>query len=302
MEIEMKHKKISIWVTSLGLALILLLGACQTANPSPVPAEPTAPSADTSASADTVLKLRIGVTPVPHAEIVNFVKDSLAPKANLIIEVIEFTDYVLPNVALADGSIDVNFFQHLPYLEDYNSEHNTQLIAISSIHIEPLGIYSQKYKSLDEIPAGAQVAIPNDATNGGRALELLKTAGLLELKEASDFKATVDDITDNPRELKIIELEAAQLPRSLEDTDIAVINGNYALEAGLVPAKDALALEPVENNPYANVLVVNSGRENEPAIQAFVSLMTSQEVKDFIEDKYQGSVIPAFNVKTVNPI
>jgi D-methionine transport system substrate-binding protein len=302
MEIEMKHKKISIWVTSLGLALILLLGACQTANPSPVPAEPTAPSADTSASADTVLKLRIGVTPVPHAEIVNFVKDSLAPKANLIIEVIEFTDYVLPNVALADGSIDVNFFQHLPYLEDYNSEHNTQLIAISSIHIEPLGIYSQKYKSLDEIPAGAQVAIPNDATNGGRALELLKTAGLLELKEASDFKATVDDITDNPRELKIIELEAAQLPRSLEDTDIAVINGNYALEAGLVPAKDALALEPVENNPYANVLVVNSGRENEPAVQAFVSLMTSQEVKDFIEDKYQGSVIPAFNVKTVNPI
>lgn len=298
----MKHKKISIWVTSLGLALILLLGACQTANPSPVPAEPTAPSADTSASADTVLKLRIGVTPVPHAEIVNFVKDSLAPKANLIIEVIEFTDYVLPNVALADGSIDVNFFQHLPYLEDYNSEHNTQLIAISSIHIEPLGIYSQKYKSLDEIPAGAQVAIPNDATNGGRALELLKTAGLLELKEASDFKATVDDITDNPRELKIIELEAAQLPRSLEDTDIAVINGNYALEAGLVPAKDALALEPVENNPYANVLVVNSGRENEPAVQAFVSLMTSQEVKDFIEDKYQGSVIPAFNVKTVNPI
>lgn len=298
----MKHKKISIWVTSLGLALILLLGACQTANPSPVPAEPTAPSADTSASADTVLKLRIGVTPVPHAEIVNFVKDSLAPKANLIIEVIEFTDYVLPNVALADGSIDVNFFQHLPYLEDYNSEHNTQLIAISSIHIEPLGIYSQKYKSLDEIPAGAQVAIPNDATNGGRALELLKTAGLLELKEASDFKATVDDIIDNPKELKIIELEAAQLPRSLEDTDIAVINGNYALEAGLVPAKDALALEPVENNPYANVLVVNSGRENEPAVQAFVSLMTSQEVKDFIEDKYQGSVIPAFNVKTVNPI
>ncbi len=298
----MKHKKISIWVTSLGLALILLLGACQTANPSPAPAEPTAPSADTSASADTVLKLRIGVTPVPHAEIVNFVKDSLAPKANLIIEVIEFTDYVLPNVALADGSIDVNFFQHLPYLEDYNSEHNTQLIAISSIHIEPLGIYSQKYKSLDEIPAGAQVAIPNDATNGGRALELLKTAGLLELKEASDFKATVDDIIDNPKELKIIELEAAQLPRSLEDTDIAVINGNYALEAGLVPAKDALALEPVENNPYANVLVVNSGRENEPAIQAFVSLMTSQEVKDFIEDKYQGSVIPAFNVKTVNPI
>lgn len=298
----MKHKKISIWVTSLGLALILLLGACQTANPSPAPAEPTAPSADTSASSDTVLKLRIGVTPVPHAEIVNFVKDSLAPKANLIIEVIEFTDYVLPNVALADGSIDVNFFQHLPYLEDYNSEHNTQLIAISSIHIEPLGIYSQKYKSLDEIPAGAQVAIPNDATNGGRALELLKTAGLLELKEASDFKATVDDIIDNPKELKIIELEAAQLPRSLEDTDIAVINGNYALEAGLVPAKDALALEPVENNPYANVLVVNSGRENEPAIQAFVSLMTSQEVKDFIEEKYQGSVIPAFKVKTFKPI
>ncbi len=297
----MKHKKISIWVTSLGLALILLLGACQTANPSPAPAEPTAPSADTSASADTVLKLRIGVTPVPHAEIVNFVKDSLAPKANLIIEVIEFTDYVLPNVALADGSIDVNFFQHLPYLEDYNSEHNTQLIAISSIHIEPLGIYSQKYKSLDEIPAGAQVAIPNDATNGGRALELLKTAGLLELKEASDFKATVDDIIDNPKELKIIELKPSAAG-SLEDTDIAVINGNYALEAGLVPAKDALALEPVENNPYANVLVVNSGRENEPAIQAFVSLMTSQEVKDFIEDKYQGSVIPAFNVKTVNPI
>lgn len=265
----------------------LALSACAPAAPAPsAGAEGAAPAGG--------LKVKIGVSPVPHAEIINYIKDNLAAKAGLDIEVVEFTDYVQPNLALHDGTLDANFFQHLPYLEDFNAEHKTDLVSVAAVHIEPLGIYSKKIKALSELTDGAVVGIPNDATNGGRALQLLAANGLIKLTEGIGAKATVMDIIENSKGLKITELEAAQLVRSLEDTTISVINGNYALEGGLVPSKDALALESGKDNPYANILVVKAGHENDPAIKALISLLQSPEVKKFIEDKYQGSVIPAF--------
>ncbi|MEA4812660.1 MAG: MetQ/NlpA family ABC transporter substrate-binding protein [Anaerolineaceae bacterium] len=277
------------------LITLAFLSACQSAKPS---AEPNKESASAPAAP---LKVKIGVSPVPHAQIINFIKDNLAAKNNLDIEEVEFTDYVQPNTALQDGQLDANFFQHLPYLKDFNAQHETTLLSVCTVHIEPLGIYSRKLKTLSELKEGAVVGIPNDATNAGRALNLLAANKLLTLKEGVGYAATVNDITANPLKLDIKELEAAQLVRSLEDTAVSVINGNYALEGGLVPAKDALALESPADNPYANILAVKEGRENNPAVQALVKLLTSEEVKAYIEKTYQGSVIPAFSVKTVKP-
>lgn len=242
----------------------------------------------------SLIHVRVGVSPIPHADIINFIKENLALSAGLEIELIEFTDYVQPNLALADGTLDANYFQHVPYMEDFNVQHKTNLVAVALVHIEPLGIYSKKITSLREITDHAVVAIPNDATNAGRALHLLASNELLSLKEGVGYGATVNDIITNPRNLKIIELEAAQLVRSLDDTVISVINGNYALEGGFTPNKDALALESSENNPYANVLVVNKGHENDKGIQILTDLLTSSEVRKFIEENYDGSVIPAF--------
>lgn len=247
-----------------------------------------------SAAAGGVQTLRVGATPVPHAEILQFVQDNLAEGQGLNIEIVEFSDYVQPNIALNDGQIDANFFQHVPYMEDFASERGLDLTAVADVHIEPLGVYSDKIESLDAVPNGAVVAIPNDATNGGRALQLLATNGLITLAEGAGTNATVRDITANPKELQIEELEAAQLPRALQDTTLAVINTNYALEADLQPNEDALALEAGENNPYANVLAVRSDRANDPAIQKLAQLLNSPELKQFIEEKYQGAVVPAF--------
>jgi len=281
------------------LALLLIamavLSACQTVAPT---AASTAPEVIKPAQ---VLKVKIGVTPVPHAQIINFIKENLAAKNNLELEVVEFTDYVQPNIAVQDGQLDANFFQHLPYLKDFNEQHKTTLVSVGTVHIEPLGVYSKKIKSLSELKAGDVVAIPNDATNAGRALNLLAANKLLTLKEGVGYAATINDITGNPLKLDIKELEAAQLVRSLEDTVISVINGNYALDGGLTPAKDALALESGVNNPYANILVVKEGRENDPAIQLLIKLLTSDEVKAFIEKTYSGSVIPAPAILTVKP-
>jgi D-methionine transport system substrate-binding protein len=210
------------------------------------------------------------------------------------LTIIEFTDYVQPNLALAEGELDANYFQHVPYLDDFNKEHNLDIVPVVNVHIEPLGIYSKKIKALTELTEGAVAAIPNDATNGGRALRLLEANGLITLKSDAAFVATVQDIVDNPKKLDIKELEAAQLVRALDDVTIAVINGNYAIEAGFSPAKDALALESGENNPYANILAVGAGHENDKGIQILAKLLTSPEVKKFIEEKYTGSVIPAF--------
>lgn len=290
-------------VLAVFIALTFVLSACATATATPTTAATTAAATTeaattaavtTAAATKTPIHIKIGVSPVPHGDIINFVKENLAPAAGLDIEVVEFSDYVQPNLALADGQLDANYFQHVPYLTDFNKEHNTDLVPVVAVHIEPLGIYSKKIKSLSEIPDGAVVGIPNDATNAGRALNLLAANGLLTLKDGVGYNATVNDITANPKNLKITELEAAQLVRSLDDTTISVINGNYALEGGLTPSKDALALESAKDNPYANVLVVNKGHENDEGIQILAKLLTSPEVKQFIEQKYNGSVIPAF--------
>ncbi|MHB8135609.1 MAG: MetQ/NlpA family ABC transporter substrate-binding protein [Anaerolineaceae bacterium] len=270
------------------LLLSLVLTACSTNNPTAVP------ETDSKSQDGQLIKIKIGVSPVPHGDISKFIQENLAPQAGLNLEIVEFTDYVQPNLVLSEGTIDANFFQHVPYLEDFNKEHNLNLVSAAAVHIEPLGIYSKSIKSLDEISDGAVVGIPNDATNAGRALNLLALNQLLTLKEGVGFSATVNDIVSNPKNLKITELEAAQLVRSLDDTTISVINGNYALEGNLNPSQDALALESGENNPYANILAVNSGHENDEGIKILVRLLTSPEVKAFIEKKYSGSVIPAF--------
>lgn len=271
-------RKLSV-VLTLSLILVLFVSACT-------------PTQSTTES--PTLKVKVGASPVPHAEILAYIRDNLAAAAGLEIEIVEFTDYVQPNLALNDGQLDANFFQHLPYLEDFNAERGTDLVSVAGIHIEPLGIYSKTITDLNQVPDGVVVTIPNDATNGGRALNLLAANGLITVKTDVGFTATVADIIANPKNLKITELEAAQLVRALDDAALAVINGNYALEGGLVPSKDALALESGENNPYVNILAVKRGNENSEAILKLVELLTSPEVKAFIEEKYAGSVLPAF--------
>ncbi|GCE22597.1 MetQ/NlpA family ABC transporter substrate-binding protein [Dictyobacter kobayashii] len=247
-----------------------------------------------STSSNGVTTIKVGASPTPHAEILRYISDNLAAKAGLKIQVVEFTDYVQPNLALRDGQIDANFFQHVPYMEDFNQQHGMNMVAVAKVHIEPLGIYAHKVKSLNEVPNGAVVAIPNDVTNGGRALQLLADHGLITLRSGAGVGATVHDIASNPKNLQIKELEAAQLPRSLDDTTLSVINGNYALTVGLTPSRDALALEKGQGNPYANVLAVMKGHENDPGVTKLAKLLNSPEVKKFIQDKYKGSVIPAF--------
>ena len=236
--------------------------------------------------------LVVGATPVPHAEILEYVAEELAPKENLTIEIKEFTDYVQPNLAVDAGDIDANYFQHRPYLEEFAAERGLDLVSVAEVHIEPLGAYSEKVSALEDLPEGAEVAVPNDATNLGRALKLLADEGLIELKDGVGTAATERDVTANPKKLKFRPLEAAQLTRSLPDVHLAVINGNYALQADLQPAKDALALESPKDNPYANLLVVKAGNEDDPRVRTLAKLLTSDEVKAFIEEKYAGSVIP----------
>jgi D-methionine transport system substrate-binding protein len=238
--------------------------------------------------------LRVGVSPVPHAEILNFVKDELADKAGLKLEVKEFSDYVLPNTALNDGQLDANYFQTPAYLKDQAKARDLDLVSIVGVHIEPLGIYSKKHKDLAAVPKGAKVAIPNDATNENRALQLLAANDLVTLKDGATDNATVRDIEDNPKDLDFSEVDAAQTARSLDDVDLAVINGNYALEADIKPATDGLALEQAEGNPNANLLVTLGKDKDDPRVKKLAELLTSPEVKEFIEDKYQGAVIPAF--------
>jgi D-methionine transport system substrate-binding protein len=247
---------------------------------------------DTAASPDTSAPLRIGATPVPHAEILESIKDRAAAEG-LTLDIVEYTDYVQPNVALSEGQLDANYFQHVPYLEEQIKERGYEFTALPGIHLEPLGIYSQKVQSVAEIPDGGTVTIPNDPTNAGRALKLLAAQGLIELKEV-EGTVTVNDIAANPKNLKIKEIEAATLPRTLQDVDAAVINGNYALEAKLDPSKDSLALESPDDNPYVNVVVVRTGTETDPRIVKLEALLRSPEVKAFIEEKYSGTVIPAF--------
>ncbi|MFJ6835212.1 MetQ/NlpA family ABC transporter substrate-binding protein [Streptomyces sp. NPDC091209] len=245
-------------------------------------------------ASDTSGPLVVAASPVPHAEILEFIKDHLAKKAGLDLEVKEFTDYVTPNTATEDGSVGANYFQNQPYLDDFNKKNGTHIVPVVTVHLEPLGLYSHKVKSVDALKSGATVAVPNDTVNEARALKLLAANGIITLKDGAGNSATPKDIAKNPKNLKFKELEAAQTPRSLDDVDAAVINGNYAIEDHLKPAKDALVLESATNNPYGNFLAVKKGNESDPRVKKLAKLLTSPEVKKFIEDKYAGSVIPSF--------
>ena len=245
-----------------------------------------------AASEDKKVTLKVGATAVPHAEILNDIKPALA-KEGVDLQIIEFSDYVKPNLALNDKELDANFFQHEPYLDTFVSERKLALVSAGKVHIEPMGIYSKTIKNLQDIPNGAKIAIPNDPSNGGRALALLESAKLLKLKDGVGVKATVGDITKNDKKLQIVEIEAALLPRSMDDTDLSVINSNFAMEAKLNPVKDSLFTEPKES-PYANIVAVRKGDENRPEIQKLMKALQSPEVKKFIEEKYKGAVVPAF--------
>ena len=237
--------------------------------------------------------LKIGATPVPHAEILEEIKPDLE-KEGIKLEIVEFNDYVQPNIALNDKELDANFFQHEPYLNDFIKEHKeVKLKNAGGVHIEPMGIYSKKIKDLKELADGATVSIPNDPTNGGRALLLLQKAGLLKLKDGVNEMATVQDIAENPKNLVIQEVEAAQLPRTLEDVDISIINTNFAMNADLNPMKDALFIED-KDSPYVNIIAVREGDENRDDIKKLLAAIKSDKVKKFIETKYNGAIVPAF--------
>lgn len=244
-------------------------------------------------SKESVNTLTVGATPEPHAAMLNLVVSDLAAEG-ITLKVIEFTDYVTPNKALEDGQIDANFFQHIPYLESFNVEQGYHLVNAGGIHIEPIALYSRKHASLDSIGDGATIAIPNDPTNGGRALLLLETAGLITLVEDAGIAATPFDVVDNPRNLRFREIEAASLPRVLSDVDAAVINGNYAIPAGLKANQDGLAVEGADS-PYVNIVAVKEGSENDPAIQALVKALQSQKIKDYVAENYpNGEVVVVF--------
>ncbi|MBC3498668.1 MetQ/NlpA family ABC transporter substrate-binding protein [Pseudomonas sp. SWRI100] len=242
-----------------------------------------------SAHADT---LTVAATPVPHAEILNFVKPQLA-KEGVELKVKEFTDYIQPNVQVAEKRLDANFFQHQPYLDEFNKAKGTDLVSVTGVHIEPLGVYSAKVKKLDELPSGATVVIPNDATNGGRALLLLDKAGVIKLKDNKNILSTVKDVAQNPKNVKFRELEAATIPRVLTQVDAALINTNYALEAKLNPEKDALAIEG-SDSPYVNILVARPDNKDSEDMKKLAAALHSPEVKQFINEKYKGAVVPAF--------
>jgi len=235
--------------------------------------------------------LSVGATPIPHAELLNLIKDDLAAQG-ITLKVVEFTDYVQPNVAVLTGDLDANFFQHIPYLET-NEEWSAKLVSAFGVHVEPFGLYSSKYKSINNLPNGATIAIPNDPSNGGRALLLLQARGLITLKAGVGLTATPRDITGNPKNFRFQELEAAQLPRSLQDVDAATINGNYALQAGFNPLRDSLIIEGADS-PYVNIVVVQKGKEKDSRIVALKNALLSRKVKDYINSNYHGGVAPIF--------
>ena len=236
--------------------------------------------------------LTVAATPVPHAEILKFVQPQLA-KEGVDLKVKEFTDYIQPNVQVAEKRLDANFFQHQPYLDEFNKAKGTDLVSVAGVHLEPLGAYSDKLESLDALPSGATVVIPNDATNGGRALLLLDKAGVIKLKDNGNILSTVKDIVENPKNLKFRELEAATIPRVLTQVDLALINTNYALEAKLDPKKDALVIEG-SDSPYVNILVARPDNKDSEAMKKLVEALHSPEMKQFINEKYKGAVVPAF--------
>ena len=290
-------KKLTSLLLSGALTVGLLAG-CAGGGASSTPAPETTTPAETAPAETTSLEgttLKVGASPTPHAEILAVVKDLLAEEG-ITLEIVEFTDYIQPNLAVEEGEIDANYFQHITYMNNFNAENGTHLASVADIHYEPFGLYAGTTASLDELQDGATIGVPNDPTNGGRALLLLQEQGLITLKEDVGLEPTVLDIAENPHNYQIEELEAAQLPRSLDSLDLAVINGNYAIQAGLNVA-DALAIESAEGTAgtaYVNVLAVAEDRVDDPAIQALADALKSDEVKTFIDETYGGAVVAVF--------
>ena len=291
-------KKLTSLLLSGALTVGLLVG-CAGGGASSTPAPETTTPVETApaetASSEGAVTLKVGASPTPHAEILAVVKDLLAQEG-ITLEIVEFTDYIQPNLAVEEGEIDANYFQHITYMNNFNAENGTHLASVAEIHYEPFGLYAGTTASLDELQDGATIGVPNDPTNGGRALLLLQEQGLITLKEDVGLEPTVLDIAENPHNYQIEELEAAQLPRSLDSLDLAVINGNYAIQAGLNVA-DALAIESAEGTAgtaYVNVLAVAEDRVDDPAIQALANALKSDEVKTFIDETYGGAVVAVF--------
>lgn len=271
----------------LALALTFTLSAC---------GAPSGSSAANNNSSSETTVLRVGASPTPHAEILNAVKDILKEQSDIDLEIVEYSDYVIPNTAVEEGEDQANYFQHTPYLDTFNAENGTHLVSVAKIHYEPFGLYSQTVKNISDLPDGAKIAIPNDGSNEARALYLLEEQGLITLNHEAGFQATVLDITSNPKNLQFEEVAAELVARTLDDVDGAIVNGNYALAAGL-KIEDAIATESAESEAaqtYANILVVEQGHENDEAIQALVKALTSDTARDFINETYHGAVVPLF--------
>ncbi|SDW86698.1 MetQ/NlpA family ABC transporter substrate-binding protein [Paenibacillus sp. CF384] len=283
-------KKVSFAL--LLLVLVVALSACGAKNNEATNSNAGNTTANNGNNAAQEVTLKVGASPLPHAEILNFIKPALKAKG-INLEVVEFNDYIQPNTQLYEKQLDANFFQHTPYLDQFNQDQGYDLVNVAGVHIEPFGAYSKKVKSVDELKDGAKVVIPNDPTNGGRALALLAANNVIKLKDGVGVAGTVHDITENPKNLAFTEVEAATLPRVLDEVDLALINTNYALEAGLVPTKDALFIEG-SDSPYVNILVARPDNKDSDAIKALTEALHSADVKKFIEDKYEGSIIPAF--------
>ena len=282
----MKGKFIISFILSLSIVGGLLAGCGNN--------DAAGKKADTD-SAQELEVIKVGASITPHAEILRSVSDELE-KQGYKLEVVEYNDYIIPNTALESGELDANYIQHLPYLEDFNKENGTDIVSVADIHYEPFGIYAGKSDSLENLKEGAVIAVPNDTTNEARALLLLQDQGLIKLKENAGLTATVKDIADNPKNFEIKELEAAQVPKALQDVDVAAINTNYALEANL-KLSDALASEGADSlaaKTYANIIAVKEGNENAEKIKALIDAVKSEQVKKFIEDKYDGAVVPIF--------
>ena len=276
----------------LSLILALALSASLTACGSSDTTE-TTDDTDSGDTAETVT-LKVAASPTPHAEILEQVKPILAEQG-IDLVITEYGDYIVPNTAVDEGDEDANYFQHTPYLEQFNAENGTDLVSAGKIHYEPMGIYAGKTASLEELPDGATIAVPNDATNEARALQLLAAPGLIEIDPEAGLNATPNDITSNPKNLEFTELDAAMIPNTIEEFDLNVINSNYALQAGLNPAEDALASEDASSDAaqtYANIVAVKAGHENDPAIVALVDALHSEEIQEFINTTYAGSVLP----------
>ena len=290
---------------TLAATLALSLAACgstasttETASSEAATTESTAASSEAAESTSDLAgtTLKVAASPTPHAEILNVAKEVLAEQG-IDLEVVEFSDYVQPNLVTENGEVDANYFQHTPYLDSFNEENGTHLVSVGAVHYEPFGIYPGKSSDLANIADGATIAVPNDTTNEARALQLLAAQGIITVRDGAGLTATVNDIEENPHNVKIEEIEAAQLPRTVADVDFAVINGNYAMEAGFSVGTDALAIEDASSEAaqtYANVLVVKEGNENDPAIQALYAALTSDTIKDFINNTYDGAVVPIF--------